>query len=251
MGRVQVQGELSSVYRGWKADFDSKDLPVEDFSPPLLLNATNEYCSAPRKIVVYGQETLGWSWTRRLQEEYPKYPHSWQFQDLRTFADFLTNDDAIEGLIWGYEQFDFAKSQPQSYRSPFWQAFREIEGWPDAGGMWANLVRVDFKGGSIFSADGRVQQAMLRQQAAPMRREIRVLEPDACIFLTGPDYDSVLGALFPRLEFKRIHDAPERELARVVHVDLPVNSYRTYHPNFLRRGKKWAYLDLIRQSLTG
>ena len=124
MDKNQVQKQLVSAYRLWKAHFESNSIPVEDLSPPLLLNVTNDYCNAPVKIVVYGKETKGWGWSHRLQEEYPNYPNAWPFQDLHTFGDFLSNDDAIEGLIWGYEQFGFANSQPKNHRSPFWQAFR-------------------------------------------------------------------------------------------------------------------------------
>jgi hypothetical protein len=243
-----MQTALVSNYRRWKASFDAKGLPVEDFSPPLLLQPTDHYCAAPLKIVVYGQETAGWDWTRDLQRTFPAYPKNWPFHDLRTFQDFLKNDDAIEGLLWGYEQFAFAKHQPPlNYRSPFWRAFREIQGWQDAGVMWANLIRMDYKGASIFNADVKMQQAMLRQQNKVLQEELEVLRPNACIFLTGPNYDDALKAAFPQLEFKRVDDTPERELARLVHSDLPANSYRTYHPKYLSQGRRWGYLEVMRR----
>lgn len=249
MDRLEVQTELVSAYQRWKAGFDAKDLTVDDFSPPLLLNLTDNYCVAPLKIIVYGQETSGWGWTRQQQEKtYPDYQNNWPFQDLRTFGDFLNNDDAIEALVRRYKQFDFAKSLVQS---PFWQAFQEMQKWQDAGVMWSNLICIDYKGGSIFKADGKAQQAMLRQQNKVLREELTELRPCACIFLTGPDrYDDVLMAAFPQLEFKQIDAKPERELARLVHSDLPAKSYRTYHPSYLRQGHKWGYLEVIQRLLT-
>ena len=90
-----------------------------------------------------------------------------------------------------------------------------------------------------------------QQQATLVRDELEVLSPGACIFLTGPDnYDLVLETVFPEIQFKQMDVTPERELARLVHANLPINSYRTYHPNYLRQGGKWGYLDLIRRSRT-
>jgi hypothetical protein len=250
MHKDEVNERLASAYHRWKADFDAKDLSVEHFSPPLLLNVTDEYCNAPLKVLVYGQETKGWGWTHRLRECYPDYPQNWPFHDLCTFADFLTHNDAIEGLIWGYEQFAFAKSQPESYRSPFWQAFREIQKWPGAGVMHSDLVRVDYDGRSIFNAESNARQAILRQQNPLLRDELKALKPSACIFLTGPDYDFIIKDAFPGIRCNQIGAPPERELARLVHDDLPINSYRTYHPKALSLQRKGDYLQLIQRSLT-
>src|SRR5262249_50240126 len=146
-------------------------------------------CRASVRILVYGQETTGWDWTRDLQQQYPDYPQSWPFQDLRTLRDFLTNSDAIEGLCWGYEQFAFAKYQPQNYRSPFWRAFRSIQNWPDVAAMHANLARVDYKGGPVRYAERNAMEKILRQQERLILAEVGILSPGVCIFLTGPDYD--------------------------------------------------------------
>jgi hypothetical protein len=100
-----TQKQLISAYNHWKSVFNSEDLQAGDFSPPLLLNATEQYCQARLKIIVYGQETAGWDWTSRLQGCFPKYPNNWPFHDLTTFADFLNNVDAVEGLCWGYREW--------------------------------------------------------------------------------------------------------------------------------------------------
>jgi len=250
MDRNQTQTQLISAYQRFKEDFNSEGLKLEDFSPPLLLNVTDDYCRAKMRFVVYGQETTGWDWTNHLQEQYPKYPNNWRFQNQRTFADFLANNDAIESLCWGYEQFAFAQYQPKNHNSPFWQAFREIQQWPGAGVMWSNLVRVDYRGGSIFSADQFAREAILRQQCAVMLNELQALNPDVCIFLTGPDYDRVLEIVFLKLDYERKDAAPVREFARLVHAALPRHSYRTYHPSHLRQSGKWSYLNVMRTSIT-
>jgi hypothetical protein len=249
MHKDQVQRKLESAYHRWKENFDAKDVTAEDFSPPLLLQVTDNYCRAPLRIVVYGKETKGWKWTHCLQEIYPEYPNNWPFQDLRTLADFLAHDDAIKGLIWGYEQFAFAQHQPTTRRSPFWRAFKQIQKLPDSGVLWSNLVRVDQRGDSI-STSSNAGQSILRQQRTLLYDELKALRPTACIFFTGPDYEEILKAAFPHVEFKQIDAKPERELARLAHDDLPINTYRTFHPQALQFQGKWDYLDSILKCIT-
>jgi hypothetical protein len=251
MDRTQTQAELMSAYARWKASLQTDGIPLDQFSPPLLLKVTESYGASPLKIVVYGQETAGWYWNHDLRREYPHYALDWTFNDLNTLEDFVRNDDAIDGLVWGYEQFDFAKPQPISSRSPFWRAFREIQKWPGAGVLWANVSRVDYQRASILSAPADARQRLLKQQVALTLDELRVLRPEACVFLTGPDYDPILQEVFEGLRLNEMDQKPVRELARVEHSALPARSYRTYHPNYLSHSGKWDYLDLIRTSVIG
>jgi hypothetical protein len=145
MDRSAIQGRLIALYQNWKSGFEPNGLQAEDFSPPLLLNVTENYSDASTKVVIYGQQTMGWDWTHCLQKSFPKYPRNWPYKDVKTFADFLANDDAVEALICGYEQFAFAKYQPITHRSPFWRAFREIQTSLTEGILWSNLVRMDSK----------------------------------------------------------------------------------------------------------
>jgi hypothetical protein len=251
MEKDRTQKQLISAYKHWKSVFNPEGLKPEDFSPPLLLNVTEEYCKARMKIIVYGKETAGWDWTSRLQECFPKYPNYWPFHDQSTFADFLNNDDAVEALCWGYREFAYAKHHPKSYNSPFWQAFRQIQSWPDTGVMYADLVRVDHNGKSVLTADRDACRAMVEQQGSLFLEELKVLAPDACIFFTGPDYDWILDGVFPELARSQINKVPQRQLARIEHNALPQRSYRTYHPNYLWQRRKRDFLDVIRDSMIG
>jgi hypothetical protein len=249
MDKEQTQGQLLSVYDHWKSNFDSIGLVAEDFSPPLLLNVTNDYCAASTKIMVYGQETYGWIWDDKLTADYPHYPHNWTFSNQHSLKDFLESDDSVESLCWGYAAFSCAQYQPRNKNSPFWRAFREVQNGPDVGVMWSNISRVDYKGGSILSADESARNILESQQATLMLRELSVLKPDACIFFTGPDYDCILKNIFHGMKYVEFGSAPTRELGRVEHAALPRHSFRTYHPRYLNRSRKWHYLDAISRAL--
>jgi len=177
------------------------------------------------------------------------YPEPWCFGELNTFSDFLRNDDAVEALCWGYEQFRFAEREGDIRRSPLWQAFWQIKRWSKTGLMWSDLARVDFEGGSFLLAPLREQRIFLSQQRGLALAELQILRPDVCIFLTGPDYDFILEDLFPGLEMSPVDVAPARELATLIHPALPLRSYRTYHPRALRMQKKWDYLSQIERAV--
>jgi hypothetical protein len=79
--------------------------------------------------------------------------------------------------------------------------------------------------------------------------ELKIAEPEVCLFVTGPDYDRIIEQYYPGIEFQPIH-APVREFAQLVHRDLPVKSYRCYHPKYLRLGGHWDQtMDILRQEL--
>jgi hypothetical protein len=250
MNRALIQQQLASAYSEWKQGLDLNDLPLERMSPPILLQVTDRYCDADIRIIVFGQETHGWTWDRNLTNDYPLYPQNWDYPNQINLRDFLSQETSIEALCWEYEQFAFAKHQPVSWRSPFWQAFRAIESWDNAGVMWSNVFRVDYEGGSILNANEAHRKSLLEQQADVLRREIEILKPHACIFLTGPHYDSILEYIFPEIQHEVVAPVGDAwQLAKLMHPSLPKQAYRTYHPAYLRRSTKWGYLDYVRAQI--
>jgi len=117
--------------------------------------------------------------------------------------------------------------------------------------MWDNLVRMDYEGVSILNASESLRDSLISQQSGLLAAEIEILKPDVCLFFSGPYYDDFINAAFPGCEFSSCGALPERELARVTATAsvLPVASFRTYHPNFLRRGNRWSYIETVRTLL--
>lgn len=223
---------------------------VEGFCPPLLLSVSDNYSKAKVRIVVYGQETLGgWCWSGDELCQY-KYPNrEWPFVELNTFDDFLGADSTVDALVYGYKLFEFAKYQPLNYRSPFWTAFRQVQNIPNSGVTWSNLVRADYEGGSVRLAPEETRNSFLIAQAVLLREELKILAPHACIFFTGPTYDPILEGIFPDVNFQQIGNEPVRKLAQLAHPLLPLNSYRTYHPGYLRRSRQWRLVDEVCERL--
>jgi len=224
---------------------------------PLLLHVTKDYCLTERRVLLLGQETYGWQWDSNLQDKAAHarwtYPHPWTFNDIYSCSDFQKNADSIEELCWAYRQFEFGAHQPNLSKTPFWQAFTEVQKWPEARMMWSNVVRMDYSppdgkhsSVSIWHASQSLRDSLLSQQASLMRDEFAILDPHVCLFFSGPHYDGFIETIFPGCEFLACGEAPKRELARVVHPALPRASFRTYHPRFLSQGRRWHYIEAIR-----
>lgn len=250
MNQQVVQSKLEQLYRQWKTTIQVDKDEVGNLSPPLLLHVTEEYCRAPRRVLVFGQETHGWEWNSDLQLTYPGYPNPWPFRDIYSCGDFIENPDSIEALCWAYREFKFGARQPSLGRTPFWQAFKEVSAWLSVGTMWSNVVRMDYDakgpGRSIWNAPEPVRNALITQQAKILVDEIAVLEPQVSLFFSGPHYDDFIREMLPGVQFAACADAPVREVARLIHAALPCASFRTYHPAFLSRGNRWSYIEAIR-----
>jgi hypothetical protein len=166
--------------------------------------------------------------------------------------DFLDNWDAVEALCWGYREFEFSYKNRKNYGAPFWRAFREVQSWPNTGLIWNNLSRCDYQGGSVLDAPEMLRTRLSECQRELVTRELAILEPHVCLFVTGPDYDKFLSEVFPGCTLNEaVSNIPGRQLARIKHSLLPVNSFRTYHPQYLSRGRRWYFLAQIRELIHG
>ena len=139
-----TQLKLNTLYTEWKQTFDQSNVDIASFSPPLLLSASDTFANSAKKAVVFGQETFGWSWTKENVAETGGYPE-FSFKNLNSLSDFLANDDSVAALCWAYEKFDFAKHQPNNFRSPFWRAFRELQRVSGCEFIWTNCIKCDFQ----------------------------------------------------------------------------------------------------------
>ena len=127
---------------------------------------------------------------------------------------------------------------------PFWNAIRQFnetfsESHTSVSFTYNNIIKI-----GKHEAKGLPSEPILRWQNRwfeVVREEVRVLAPDAVIFFTGPDYDKFIEEAFGSVEFCQIGPRSARQLTRVRARVLPVNTFRTYHPNYLWRNDFHAY----------
>lgn len=189
---------------------------VGDIGGPLLIAVPDAYCNSKVKLMVVGQQTYGWG----------------------------DPEDGIDGLLAEYRRFDLGKAY---VRSPFWQAAHEVyeclnPAGPARGFLWSNLVKVD-----VAKKRPRHEIEELISAASLLQYEISITQPDVVVFFTGPWYDERLRATFRGVEYERVNDF----VGRLSHDELPGQTFRSYHPNYLRLSGNWSVVEEIKTLACG
>ncbi|MEI6314462.1 MAG: hypothetical protein WCO89_06295 [Syntrophus sp. (in: bacteria)] len=215
---MSVCKQLADFYCQVKARAPGNYESFTDLVGPDLIWVDDEYLKTQPRIAIIGQQVLGWDYT------YPEFINNWEVVDA----------------IDEYRKFDYGV---RYYSTPFWRFFhqvRTLQHGPNAGQrtvLWTNLVKfVSADENSILGKPYR--EAALALQDDVLITELRLTTPDICIFLTGPEYDSIIDRYYPGIKYHALN-APVRAFAKLEHPDLPKHSYRCYHPKYLSIGGYW------------
>jgi hypothetical protein len=65
--------------------------------------------------------------------------------------------------------------------------------------------------------------------------EIKIINPKFCIFFTSPKFDYRIKKIFKDAEYLPVSGYKAEQFCQIRHKDLPILTFRTYHPQFLRR----------------
>ncbi|SET50261.1 hypothetical protein [Hymenobacter actinosclerus] len=222
---------LESLYASkWQDLFDSiypllTDDNVEDTPAcPLLLKVEDEefYSNADIRIMIFGQETNSW------------------------YEPFHKDMNSIIGY---YDKF-FNSGECWHYSGQFWNGVSRFvklikERHPDKSIalLWNNITKIGRHEGIGFPS-APIHQVE-REHFSIIPQEIEILKPNIILFLTGPNYDSVISEVFGDLNMNAVSDDfTTRQLARL---ELPNVGFavRTYHPGYLWRNDIDKYFDVI------
>ncbi len=217
MDAQSLNRQLSDLYEPAVEHFAHDYSHFTGLSRLLLICVPEAYFRSSVKLMVVGQQTYGWE---------------------------NKNEHTVDALMKEYKDFDLSRERPTSV---FWQAAHELHkklnpDGPEHAFLWSNLVKVD--------QNRRRPQPEIEavvSQYELLQKEIKITKPDVVVFLTGPSYDERLYNSFPGAMPEEI--LPEPKLNRLDYEQLPMNTFRTYHPGYLRRSKQWSILDDIISSI--
>lgn len=212
---ISTLPELAQMY----STLDSAG--ITDYVGPLLLYCwEKDYINSKHRLLIIGQETDGW------KDDY-----------IKTSSDI---DDSIEC----YRQFQLGAN----YNTLFWRYAHDINQMINKTDklnfVWNNINKFGIDG------KGRPEEMVLEEENKHfnlLQKEVEILSPDVCIFLTGPNYDTDLQQKFPDIIHLKFDDYQLREVSQLSSKSLPTHSYRLYHPGFGNRYSEWYYriLDSI------
>ncbi|RRQ49805.1 hypothetical protein DZC72_04230 [Maribacter algicola] len=178
-----------------------------ELSLPLFIHVNEEYRSLNKKIVVVGQETQTW---------YGKL-------DDQSFT--------AKNIIYKYEEFNFGGNRKYS---PFWKFAHQLYGEFNTGKsikglLYTNLSRFDYKGKKVPS---KISEKYTDGYGL-LKKEIEITQPEIVVFTTCWNRDKYIKLGFPDADFREVSKFKPKFLARILHDDLPHNTFRTYHPKYL------------------
>lgn len=178
------------------------------------------------KILIVGQENDGWG-----------------FQN--------------EAILSMYDTLDFLDSKDYNDMRPFFsfpynfcKSINNLEDIKDSKKTyftWVNLREFSFNEEPKTSL-GKEAQSIIDNEFNILEEEIKIINPDIVLFLTGPNYDYYIKVQLNGVEFKTVENYHIRQFARVEHKSLPKNSFRIYHPLYLRYRKlENEYLERLKK----
>lgn len=200
-----MREQLLQYYQSRHADFLSirQTFPEVDMAGPFLMSPNELYAQQPNPLLIIGQETNGWQY---------------HLNNLGMQMD-------------AYEDFNVGINYVQS---PFWNVTRNVEhalGNQQHSCAWTNLSKFDVNCGRPLNAHA----AVISSLDNILEGEISIVKPKICIFFTGPNFDDRIANIFQNIEYGNVSDYTTRQLCQLKHPLLPILTYRTYHPRYLRQ----------------
>jgi hypothetical protein len=214
----RLHGIYEDAVAAWTRDLST----VAGVSRPLLMYVPESYAKTAVKLMVVGQETYGWG-----------------DPETRPETNTVVEYNTVDALVGLYRGFDLARHYRR--RSYFWRAahrlYRELNpGGEEHAFVWSNLVKVDQ---NKRRPEFAVEEAICR--LGLLEKEIEITKPDVVIFFTGPTRDERLRSTFPDVVYEELFPG----VVQLRHSALPARSYRTYHPSYLKRSRRWGDLERL------
>ncbi len=221
--KKSINDELKKLYlKNWSEmtkelnEINSnEDKELKATNPLLIKVDEDKYNKSDIKVMIFGQETNSW--------------------------DGLYNNNYDE-ILKKYEEFFNTNKCMDNYGGQFWNGFKKLKikienKYNDKNiyFIWNNICKI----GNAERNKNRAANYIMTLEEKYfniIREEIDMIKPDIIIFFTGPNYDGILNNKISNLNFEEIQGYKIRELSKLSN-DWCTNVFRTYHPNYLYRGK--------------
>jgi hypothetical protein len=173
-------------------------------------------------------------------------------QETNDWEGVFPHEEGVEHILKTYETF---YTERQCYRrgGHWWNGIKKLvgvlEGQTNASGksiavLWNNLIKVGEAEKKGMPTEGI--RDWQRRWFDVTAWEVNELNPNLVIFFSGPHYDWFIQRIFDDAQFQTVNGRTKSQFARVKSRNLPLDSIRTYHPNYLWRHGFYEYLaDIV------
>lgn len=219
---TELYTENWSNFAGKLEEIKESELSVKPTNP-LLIIVKNEdkYLNADIRVMILGQETNDWG------------------------GNFTNNIEYIQSIYEGF----FSSRYCFKYGGQFWNGisrFLRMLELQNPGKsidfIWNNVVKVGISGKKGKPPEYIYQ--VERENFKVLNQEMQILQPNLVLFLSGPYYDNILIEQFKNIEFQKIENYHQRQIAKVKLLNCD-SAFRTYHPNYLWRNGINDYYEAI------
>jgi hypothetical protein len=220
-----LKNELQTVYLNRVTDFQHiLDLcPESNISGPFLMSPKAAYSKQKFPFLAIGQQTNGWE-----------------------AINSPVTKEKCERVMDVYKKFEVGKDY---LSTPFWNVIRKIEaklGNEPYSCEWTNINKYDLENGKPDAEHERIFSTVDNL----LLDEMRIMKPKVCIFFTGHAFDGRIKNIFEEVEFLSVNGFEIHQFCRLKHEELPLLTFRTYHPRYLRlRGLEDNVIEYVGNSI--
>ena len=238
-----INEKLQELYSNNKSNMDAIFNSDKNIDGPHLIYCWDEsYCAARKKILFIGKEQSGGL--------------------FRDYYGEKIGDNLLEASIENYKSI--IKRNVAKPSTPIWRKMvdfnKTINGVIDSPNpcfLWSNVSKyctLSLNEDEKFAPISWEDHCFTVTHMNILAQEIEICKPDIVIFYSGTKHyddriciqlDDEKNNFDKKLQFEPVtDDINSRELARLIHPILPHNSFRTWHPGSINRGKT-DYNDFI------
>jgi hypothetical protein len=240
----KINTQLTKLYASkWKELTNEAD-KIKGVKPahPLLIKVNDNYEKADIKVMIFGQETFGW------HKEFSGGKNiDFLMNDYNYYLNNNTQDYFYKGRVkrknkrtfWNRSNFKYFQEQLETHFKG-----KSIEF------LWNNLSKIGKTGKGKQTDEIKVLE---NTYFNVIEKELKILQPDIIIFVTGPTRDKLLKNKLNTTLEQCSSQYKTRQLAKVIFSDITnvdnkeILAFRTYHPRYRagRKNRNSEILELI------
>jgi len=236
---MRVQEELNQLYHEKLSKNNINKLPeLENLSAPLLIKVYENYLKSDLRIMYIGKETNDWLTSTKIPEN-----------KRGIKGVYSKNSLDINRLL---NRYDKRMTQKNNWKkNAFFKQYKNIKDQlvdtvvGSGSIVWNNLFKMSYDRGKGYSKTSLGHSTILHEISKEIfLNELKILEPNILIFVTGSTYDKVIKDYLHDYKTEKV--IIPKKLWKFKYQNILC--YRTVHPDsirFIKKSERKDYYQMI------